>query len=47
MTDSGWFVARPSGTEDIYRLYAESFNGPDALKQILEEGQSIVDKAIG
>jgi phosphoglucomutase len=47
MTDNGWFVARPSGTENIYRLYAESFNGPDALKQILEEGQSIVDKAVG
>jgi len=46
MTESGWFVARPSGTENIYRLYAESFNGNDALKQILEEGQAIVDKTL-
>ena len=46
MTESGWFVARPSGTENIYRLYAESFNGSDALKQILEEGQAIVDKTL-
>lgn len=46
MTASGWFVARPSGTENIYRLYAESFDGPDALRQILAEGQSIVDETL-
>ncbi|MEO5903753.1 MAG: alpha-D-glucose phosphate-specific phosphoglucomutase, partial [Gemmatimonadaceae bacterium] len=46
MTASGWFVARPSGTENIYRLYAESFKGPDALRQILAEGQSIVDETL-
>ncbi len=46
MTKSGWFVARPSGTENIYRLYAESFNGKEALKQILEEGQAIVDNTL-
>ena len=33
-TENGWFAARPSGTEDVYKIYAESFNGPDHLKQI-------------
>jgi len=46
MTESGWFVARPSGTENIYRIYAESFNGAEALSQILKEGQAIVDEAL-
>ena len=45
-TATGWFAARPSGTENIYKLYAESFAGADALKQILAEGQAIVDKAM-
>ncbi len=43
---SGWFAARPSGTEDIYKIYAESFAGADHLKQILKEAQAIVDHAI-
>jgi phosphoglucomutase len=43
---TGWFAARPSGTEDIYKIYAESFSGPERLKRILEEAQAIVDKAI-
>ena len=43
---SGWFAARPSGTEDIYKIYAESFKGPEHLQKILEEAQAIVDKAI-
>ncbi len=42
MTESGWFAARPSGTEDIYKIYAESFQGPDHLHRILEEAQAIV-----
>ncbi|HEY4060371.1 MAG TPA: phosphoglucomutase (alpha-D-glucose-1,6-bisphosphate-dependent) [Puia sp.] len=46
-TDNGWFAARPSGTEEIYKIYAESFLGNDHLQRILEEAQSIVDKAIG
>jgi phosphoglucomutase len=46
MTKSGWFAARPSGTEDIYKIYAESFNGNDHLQRILTEAQAIVDKAI-
>ena len=46
-TDNAWFAARPSGTEDIYKIYAESFLGKDHLQRVLEEAQTIVDKAIG
>lgn len=42
VTESGWFAARPSGTEDVYKLYAESFRGPDHLAAIQEEAQAIV-----
>jgi phosphoglucomutase len=45
-TESGWFAARPSGTEDIYKIYAESFRGEDHLRQIVEEAQAIVDRAL-
>lgn len=44
--DSGWFAARPSGTEDIYKIYAESFRGQDHLQLILQEAQTIVDTAL-
>jgi phosphoglucomutase len=44
-TKSGWFAARPSGTENIYKIYAESFRGADHLRSILEEAQSIVNDA--
>ena len=40
--ESGWFAARPSGTEDIYKIYAESFRGADHLRRIVEEAQTIV-----
>ncbi|RYZ98840.1 MAG: alpha-D-glucose phosphate-specific phosphoglucomutase, partial [Moraxellaceae bacterium] len=43
---SGWFAARPSGTEDIYKIYAESFQGKDHLQLLIAEAQTIVDKAI-
>jgi phosphoglucomutase len=43
---SGWFAARPSGTEDIYKIYAESFQGADHLHRILEEAQTIVSDAL-
>jgi len=43
---NGWFAARPSGTEDIYKIYAESFKDATHLKHILEDAQAIVDKAI-
>jgi len=45
-TENGWFAARPSGTEDIYKIYAESFKGEDHLNQILEEAQAIVSAAL-
>jgi len=44
--ESGWFAARPSGTEDIYKIYAESFRGRDHLQRILADAQAIVDRAI-
>lgn len=47
LTANGWFAARPSGTENIYKIYAESFKGEDHLNQILEEAGSIVDSALG
>ena len=43
---SGWFAARPSGTEDIYKIYAESFRGADHLRHILEEAQTIVSNTL-
>ncbi|HET6546653.1 MAG TPA: phosphoglucomutase (alpha-D-glucose-1,6-bisphosphate-dependent) [Rhodanobacteraceae bacterium] len=43
---SGWFAARPSGTEDIYKIYAESFRGEDHLRAILKEAQTVVDTAL-
>ncbi|MEO6407856.1 MAG: phosphoglucomutase (alpha-D-glucose-1,6-bisphosphate-dependent) [Burkholderiaceae bacterium] len=46
VSKSGWFAARPSGTEDIYKIYAESFSGNDHLQRILKEAQAIVDEAI-
>jgi phosphoglucomutase len=42
VTDSGWFAARPSGTEDVYKLYAESFKGPEALATIQAEAQAMI-----
>ena len=42
VTKSGWFAARPSGTESIYKIYAESFQGPDHLRRLLEEARQIV-----
>jgi len=45
-TERGWFAARPSGTEDVYKLYAESFDGPDHLAKIQQEAQAIVSAAL-
>ncbi|MGH7524783.1 MAG: phosphoglucomutase (alpha-D-glucose-1,6-bisphosphate-dependent) [Gemmatimonadales bacterium] len=47
ITANGWFAARPSGTEPIYKLYAESFKGPDHLHRIQEEAQAIINDVIG
>jgi phosphoglucomutase len=46
VAESGWFAARPSGTEDIYKIYAESFQGETHLKAILREAQEIVESAL-
>jgi len=46
VTENGWFAARPSGTEEIYKIYAESFKGADHLKQIQTEAQEIVQAAL-
>ncbi len=43
---SGWYAVRPSGTEDIYKIYAESFQGRDHLQRILTEAQATVDAAL-
>jgi phosphoglucomutase len=46
IAESGWFAARPSGTEDIYKIYAETFRGAEHLRRILEEAQAIVNGAL-
>ncbi|MEU6699772.1 phosphoglucomutase [Pseudonocardia sp. NPDC046786] len=46
VTGSGWFAARPSGTEDVYKVYAESFRGPDHLAQIQEQARDVVSAAL-
>jgi phosphoglucomutase len=46
IAENGWFAARPSGTEDIYKIYAESFRGAEHLRRIVEEAQVIVDTAL-
>ncbi|MFE6506409.1 phosphoglucomutase (alpha-D-glucose-1,6-bisphosphate-dependent) [Nocardioides sp. NPDC057767] len=45
-TESAWFAARPSGTEDVYKIYAESFRGPDHLAQVQEEARAVVSSAL-
>ena len=47
VTEHSWFAARPSGTEDIYKIYAESFRGPDHLQQVQTEAQDVVSDALG
>ena len=47
VAESGWFAARPSGTEDVYKLYAESFRGPEHLAAIQEQAREIIAAAIG
>jgi phosphoglucomutase len=46
VTENGWFAARPSGTENIYKIYAESFKGPEHLAAIQAEAQAIVSAAL-
>ena len=47
VTENAWFAARPSGTEDVYKIYAESFQGPDHLAQVQEEAREVVSAALG
>jgi phosphoglucomutase len=47
VAEHGWFAARPSGTENIHKIYAESFHGPEHLRRILAEAQTIVSDALG
>jgi phosphoglucomutase len=47
VTENAWFAARPSGTENIYKVYAESFKGPEHLQRVIEEAQSVVAAALG
>jgi phosphoglucomutase len=44
VTKRGWFAARPSGTEDVYKLYAESFAGMDHLRKIQQEAQDLISR---
>ncbi len=46
-TDSAWFAARPSGTEDVYKIYAESFQGPEHLARVQEEARAVVSATLG
>jgi phosphoglucomutase len=47
VTESAWFAARPSGTEDVYKIYAESFRGPEHLAQVQQEARAVVAAALG
>ena len=47
VTESAWFAARPSGTEDVYKIYAESFRGPEHLEQVQQEAREVVGTALG
>jgi len=47
VTEHGWFAARPSGTEDVYKFYAESMNGAEHLRRIQEEGRALISRALG
>jgi phosphoglucomutase len=47
VTEHAWFAARPSGTEDVYKIYAESFLGAEHLARVQAEAKTIVDAALG
>jgi phosphoglucomutase len=47
VTEHGWFAARPSGTEAVYKIYAESFRGEDHLRRLQEEAQALIDRVCG
>ena len=47
VTENAWFAARPSGTEDKYKIYAESFKGEDHVKQVQKEAKALVADVLG
>jgi len=47
VAENGWFAARPSGTEDVYKIYAESFRGEKHLQEIVDAAKELVGKALG
>ena len=46
VSESAWFAARPSGTEDVYKVYAESFRGEEHLEEVIAEAQELVAEAL-
>ncbi len=46
-TENGWFAARPSGTEDVYKIYAESFRGPEHLTEVQAAARDLVSSVLG
>ena len=46
-SEQAWFAARPSGTEDVYKIYAESFRGPEHLAQVQDAAREVVAGALG
>jgi phosphoglucomutase len=46
VTQNAWFAARPSGTEDVYKIYAESFLGADHLRQVQDQAREVVARAV-
>jgi phosphoglucomutase len=46
VSDGGWFAARPSGTEDVYKIYAESFHSAEHLRRIQDEAQAMIARAL-
>ena len=47
VTESAWFAARPSGTEDVYKIYAESFKGPEHLEEVQAAARDLVSDVLG
>ena len=47
MAENAWFAARPSGTEDVYKVYAESFKGDEDLERVIDEAEELVAAALG
>ena len=46
MTETGWFVARPSGTENLYKMYAESYAGEEGLADIMKDGKALIESLV-